>query len=322
MGWGKIRRGFRRARLSWTNDDRTVAVGVCAAQLPAAWLLSLFSGSVEDDYGVGIGGPALGLGLACALLFAPLVLPILGLVQTVAQITPAALLAHLSVRRLRGPGWAWHLLYVVLLGACWAMLPAAWWGRPFTATALVLAALGTLPVLGVAYARRRARATERRWGALGVWWRGGLGCFGLCGLALVGGLLVTATGLIEEYEPPKLSAAQLAGLWRGDDGAALKLLPGGRAQLTDLPAEPEFGADSAEDFEVCDGMGTWWLDTEGRDDRWGGQGPQERDGVVVRLDDDCAEQTYWTIGGTAHEPELFVLFGDPDAGDLRILKRD
>ncbi|MEV1079342.1 hypothetical protein AB0I98_13980 [Streptomyces sp. NPDC050211] len=320
MGWGKIRRGLRRARLNWTNDDRTVAVGVCAAQLPAAWLLSLFNGSAEDDYGVGTGGPA--LGLACVLLFAPLVLPVLGLVQTVAQIAPAALPAHLSARRFRGPGWAWHLLYVVLFGASWALLPVILWGWSFTATALVLAGLGVLPVLGVAYARRRARATGRRWGALGVWWRGGLGCFGLCGLALIGGPLVTATGLIKEYEPPKLSAAQLAGVWRGDNGAALKLLPGGRAHLTDLPAEPEFGADSAEDFEVCDGMGTWWLDLEGRDDRWAGEGPETRDGVVVRLDDGCAEQTYWTIGGTEREPELFVLFGDPDAGDLRILKRE
>ncbi|WP_328440097.1 hypothetical protein OHA71_29065 [Streptomyces sp. NBC_00444] len=320
MGWGKIRRGLRRARLSWTNDDRTVAVGVCAAQLPAAWLLSLFGGTAEDDYGVGTGG--LALGLMCALLFAPLVLPILGLLQTVTQITPAALLAHPSARRFRGPGWAWHLLYVVLLGAGWAFLPVIFWGWSFTATALVLAALGVLPVLGVAYARRRAQGTGRTWGALGVWWRGSLGCFGLCGLALVGGSLVAASGLIEEYEPPKLSAAQLAGVWRGDNGAALKLLPGGRAHVTDLPAEAEFDMESAEDIEVCDGMGTWWLDTEGRDDRWGGQGPEERDGVVVRLDGGCGEQTYWTIGGTAHEPELFVLFGDPDAGDLRILKRE
>ncbi|WP_247196898.1 hypothetical protein [Streptomyces sp. GESEQ-35] len=318
MGWGNIRRGIRRARLSWTYDDRMAAVAVCAAQLPAAWLLWRISDSGSDDYGVGFWG----LGLACMLLFTPLVLPILGLLQTLAQITPAALLARPSAERFRGPRWAWHLLYVVLLGACWAGLLALLRGWPFMATALVWAALGVLPVLGVAYARRRARVTGRRPGALGVWWSGGVGCFGLFVPALVGGLLAMDAGLVEEYEPPKLSAGQLAGVWRGEDGAVLRLVPGGRAELTDLPAEPEFEADTAKDFEVCDGSGTWSLDTEGRDDRWGGQGPEERDGVVVRLEGGCGEQTYWTIGGTEHQPELFVLFGDPDAGDLRILKRD
>jgi hypothetical protein len=80
--------------------------------------------------------------------------------------------------------------------------------------------------------------------------------------------------------------------------------------------------ESAEDVEVCDGTGTWSLDMEGREELWSGQGAEDRDGVVVRLDGGCGEQTYWTIGGTEREPELFVLFGDPDAGDLRILKQD
>ncbi|MGX1513116.1 hypothetical protein RKD44_004404 [Streptomyces collinus] len=33
-------------------------------------------------------------------------------------------------------------------------------------------------------------------------------------------------------------------------------------------------------------------------------------------------ETHWTIGGSEQDPELFALFGDPDAGDLLILAQD
>ncbi|WP_232107704.1 MULTISPECIES: hypothetical protein [Streptomyces] len=317
MGWGDNGRAVRCAWLSWTDADRTVAVAVCAAQLPAAWLLWWWITDAQvDNYRVGYEP----LGGFLALVLAPLVLPVLGMVQTVAQISPAALLAHPSAVRFRGPGWAWHLLYAVVFGAAWAALFAALWDWPFMATALAFAALGALPVLGVAFARRRARITGHRWGAVGVWGSGCFGCFGLFVLAFGGGALATAVGLIEEYEPPKLSAGQLAGVWRGVDGTVLRLEPGGLAEFVDLPAEPEVFGDPT--FVVCDGTGTWFLDTEGRHDSDGVEGPEERDGVVVRLDDGCGQQTYWVIGGTEQEPELFVPFGDLDAPDLWILQRD
>lgn len=46
-----------------------------------------------------------------------------------------------------------------------------------------------------------------------------------------------------------------------------------------------------------------------------------RDGVLLRLDGDCGEDTHWSVSGTEDAPELFVLFGDPDAGELWILER-
>ncbi|MEU1593842.1 hypothetical protein ABZ468_13550 [Streptomyces sp. NPDC005708] len=46
-----------------------------------------------------------------------------------------------------------------------------------------------------------------------------------------------------------------------------------------------------------------------------------RDGVLVRLHGDCGDDTHRSVGGTEEEPGLFVLFGDPDAGELWILKR-
>jgi hypothetical protein len=73
-------------------------------------------------------------------------------------------------------------------------------------------------------------------------------------------------------------------------------------------------ADGASgEFTVCHGTGTW---SPGRD---GPLHSPDRDGVLVRPGGDCGQETYWTIGGSERDPELFVLFGDPDSGDLRIL---
>ncbi|MFI9614513.1 hypothetical protein ACIHCM_23080 [Streptomyces sp. NPDC052023] len=317
MGWGETGRAVRRAWPSFSDADRRVAVAACAAQVPAAWLLWWLIVSAGQD---GYVTPYDPLGMLCGLLVAPLVLPVLGMVQTVAQIAPAAMLAHAPAVRSRGPAWVRHLLSVALFGTGWAVLPAALWGWAFPATALWFAALGALPVLVVAYARRRARVTGRAPRVPGVWGSGCLGCAALCVAAVTGGLLATAAGLVEEYEPPQLSAKQLPGVWRGVDGAVLRLEPHGRAEFAELPAEPGFGSGSA--FVRCDGTGRWFLDTEGRHDRYADDGPGERDGVVVRLDDGCGQRTYWVIGGTAEEPELFVPFGDPDAPDLFILSRE
>jgi hypothetical protein len=36
----------------------------------------------------------------------------------------------------------------------------------------------------------------------------------------------------------------------------------------------------------------------------------------------CGDATFWTLGGSEDEPQLYVLFGDPGSGDLRRLRRD
>ncbi|MDF3145586.1 hypothetical protein [Streptomyces sp. T21Q-yed] len=288
--------------------ELNTAAAIAAAQLPAAWLLWwVVEVTGSDDYGIGYGGA---FGLVCLFLFVPLILPVLGLLHAAAHIGPAGVLARLAAGRLRGPRWAWHLLCATAVGAVWAVLTAVLWGWPFLRTAAALAALGVLPVLGLAYGRGRARATGRVWGAWGVWLRSALLSAALFMLVIVVAVPATVTGLIEEYEPPKLSAERLAGVWRGEDGAVLRLHTGGRAEVSKLPAQAESGDWYPDPIDVCDGTGNW--------------SPGEhsgRDGVLVRLDGGCGRDTYWTIGGTEQEPELFVLFGDPDAGDLRILKR-
>ncbi|WP_327315925.1 hypothetical protein [Streptomyces sp. NBC_01235] len=306
MGWGNV-----RAETGWKRAEPEVvaAIAAGAAQLPAAFLLWWIHSLAGDAYGRDYGG---GFGLACMFLFAPLYLPVLGLVHTWAHTLPGVVLADLALGRLRWPRWARHLLGVVLVGVGWAAVTAALWDWPFVTTALVLTALGVLPVLAMAYVRRQGRGN---WTTRGIWWRAGAGSVALFVLAFAGGVLATVTGLIEEYEPPELSAAQVAGVWRGEGGAELRLRPGGRAELTRVPTEAEFG--SNEDLAVCDGTGNWVFD--GKND--------SRDSVLVRLTSGsgtgsgCGDETSWTVGGTDSSPELFVIFGDPDGGELRILKR-
>ncbi|MEU2282069.1 hypothetical protein ABZ614_09065 [Streptomyces sp. NPDC013178] len=308
MGWGSVR---RKAGLGRADADVTAAVAAGAAQLPAVFALWWTHALATDPYGSGYGSA---LGLACLFLFAPVYLPVLGLLHAWAQTFPGAALAEVVLRGVRRPLWVKHLLGVTLAGVVWAAVGAVLWDWSFTAAALVLAALGVLPVLATAYVR--ARSTRRAWGLWSVWWRAGVASVALFVLALPGGLLAVATGLIEEYEAPKLSAADVTGVWRGEEGEVLRLLPGGRAELTRMPAEPGFEATA--DFEVCDGTGTWSLDEE--------SDYHARDDVVVRLDtgggtgSGCGNDTSWTVAGTDRAPELFVIFGDPDAGELRILR--
>lgn len=288
--------------------ELNTAAAIAAAQLPAAWLLWwVVQVTGNDDYGIGYGGAYL---LACLLLFVPLILPVLGLLHAVAHLGPAGVLARLAVRRLRGPRWAWDLLCATIVGAVWAALTAMLWDWPFLRTAAVLAALGVLPVLGHAYARARARAKGRAWGIWGVWLRSALLSAVLFMLAIVLAVPATVMGLIQEYEPPKLSAGQLAGVWRGEDAGVLRLHLGGRAQVSKLPGDSASGDWDADPLDECEGSGSW---APGRKDG--------RDAVVVRLDGECGRETYWTIGGTERDPELFVLLGDPDAADVRVLKR-
>lgn len=308
MGWVEVR---RKAGSSRADADVTAAVAAGAAQLPAVFTLSWMHGLATDPYGRGDGSA---LGLMCMVLLAPVYLPVLGLLHAWAQTFPGAALADVVLRAVRRPLWVKHLLGVTLVGVVWAAVGAVLWGLPFTATALVLAALGVLPVLAMAYAR--ARGATGTWGVRGVWWRAGVASVVLLVLAFTGGLLATATGLIEEYEPPELSAAELTGVWRGEDGAVLRLLPGGRAEVTRMPTEPGYEADV--DFEVCGGTGSWSLRKE--------SGYDVRDVVAVRLEtgsgtgSGCGEETYWRVGGTEEVPELFVILGDPDSGELRILR--
>ncbi|MFG3162237.1 hypothetical protein ACGFY8_20500 [Streptomyces sp. NPDC048232] len=296
MGWGRTGLVGER-RPARPNDEWNQAIALCAGQAPLVWLAWWVATQAgRDDYGYGDGGY---LGICCV----PLILPFVGLLHAAVQIAPAAALARLRPRTSPGPEWAWHLAGSVLIGAGWSVLGLWLWGWPVTDTLLWFAGAGVLPVL-VLHALR-----GRPWGGGGVWLRSAGASFVLfvaCGVA--------AASLADDYEAPRLSAARLAGEWRSEDGGVLRLAPGGRADLTGVPARNDVDEDGY--FSLCDGTGTWTFE---QDSRLPGS---HRDGVLVRVAGECGQETYWTIGGTERNPELFVLFGDPDAGDLRILTRD
>jgi hypothetical protein len=299
-----------------------LAAAICAAQLAVAvtvWWVGTFG---DDDRGAGLSGGFAAVGLLCLLVFGPPLLAVLGLLHAVTFTMPAATLARLVTRRAPGPEAAWHLALVLVLGTFWAALAAVLLAlAPTGAAALLIAVSGVPPALGVARTRWRERVTGRLSDGRRIWLRSALAALGVCVLVVVAGTVGLATGLIQEYEPPKLGADRLTGVWRGDHGAVLRLRADGRAELTALPAQPEFEDVATKEFTRCDGTGTWFLDTAGRYDPYAdGSTSERRDGVVVRVAD-CGHDTYWTIGGTEAHPELFVLFGDPDSGDLRILKQ-
>jgi hypothetical protein len=295
VGWERTGERGGRTRLAWAYGEWSRAAALCAAQLPAIGLWWSIAASSRDDYGT-YGGA---LGLACLLVAGPVLVPCLGLLHATLQVMPAATLARLQLRHSGGPEWAWHLTTSVLVGVCWSVLANALWGWPLAGTVPWFAGFGVLPVLGLAYLRRR------KW-ERGIWLRS-------AGVSVVLALLAGVCGffLVDGYEPPDLSAGQVAGSWHGPDGAVLTLLPDGAAEASRVPASSGGYGDAAG----CDGTGTWTLEREGEGDRY-------RDGVVVRLAGDCGQETQWTIGGTEQDPELFVLLGDPDAGDVLILSRD
>ncbi|WP_181138864.1 hypothetical protein [Streptomyces sp. Ru72] len=157
MGWGD---GRRRPGAERAEHDLGAAAAVGAAQLPAVGAIFWIHVSIGDDHGVGYGGA---FGLGCLLVGAPLVLPVMGLFHAVVHTMPAAALARSVARCTRGPEWVWHLVCAAALALVWAAVAAALWDWPLTVTAGWLTALVALPVLGMAYVRRRAR-TGRTWG--------------------------------------------------------------------------------------------------------------------------------------------------------------
>lgn len=322
MGWAESG-APARSQPRWDGAEVNLAAAVCAAQTAAVTAVFWVGTFDDDDHGAGSGGGLAAVGLLCVLVFGPALLAALGALHAAAVTMPAASAARLAARRIPVPETAWHLVLALTLGVLWAV-PAVVPGglSPTGAPALLIAGSGVLPALAVAQVRRRERRTGRPPSGRRVWLRAGLAALGACVLIAGAGAGGLATGLIREYEPPKLGADRLAGVWRGDHGAVLRLRPGGRALLTGVPAQPEFEDVTTREFTRCDGTGDWFLDTGGRYDPYADGGASgQRAGVVVRVAD-CGHDTYWTIGGTAGRPELFVLFGDPDSGDLRILRRD
>lgn len=310
--WGETRR-------TWGDVDMRAAGAASAAQIPVAGLVSFIVTLGQDDHGVG-GGPD--SGLACAILFAPLLLPVLGMVHSAVLTLPAIWLGRRARAACgRGPEWAWSVGCLVPVGVAWAGFFAAL-GAPFAGLAWWITVSGVVPALNVAYCRRREERLGRP--LRKVWILAGLVSLALNATVFGAAVVATETGLIEEYEPPHLTPAQVAGAWRDDDGELrFRLSENGRAELP----------------SCADATGTWTLRVEDElRERPGlevdtGKAPDADADINADLDADdrrltdgdddrCEDAQIWTVGGTEDDPELFVNLGGMDDPDIEALHRE
>ncbi|MFE5240913.1 MULTISPECIES: hypothetical protein [unclassified Streptomyces] len=276
--------------------EGTAAMLVCAVQLGAAlagWLVVQLGRT--DEYGR---PPYAPLGLLCVCVFGPPLLLFLGAVHTALMTMPSDLVAQALARRAKGALWQWRCAAPVVIGAAYAAALAAA-GAPFLSCWAAITASAALPLLCVARFRRGEERRGRPYSLGEVLFR-----------VLPAGLLLTVavavacggalhTGVIGDYAPPRPSKEAMAGVWASEDGPAeVVLRADGGAVLTAMPY------DGWEREGRCDGTGTWSY----------AAGAVEFDVAG----EDC-QVGAWTVGGTAERPELYVLFGDPDAGDVRIL---
>ncbi|MFC9946398.1 hypothetical protein [Streptomyces pratensis] len=285
-----------------TGSDGTVGMLVCAAQtgaLLAGFMVVQFGRT--DEYGRPPGAP---LGLLCLLVFAPPLLLFLGAVHTFVMTMPADLLARAAARRANGALWQWQCGCVLALGAVYAAALAEA-GAPYLYSWASVSASAVLPLLGVAWFHRGEWRRGRPYSRGDVWFRVLPAGFLLAVTAVVACGVALATGAVGAYEAPHPAQEAMPGVWTSEEGGAeVRLQEGGGAVFSGVPYE------GWEQEGSCDGTGTWrYVPTDGAT------------GGTVEFDvvgEDCPLGT-WTVGGTDERLELYALFGDPDAGDVRIL---
>ncbi|MBQ1124256.1 hypothetical protein KBY19_29965, partial [Streptomyces sp. B15] len=184
-----------------------------------------------------------------------------------------------------------------LLGGGWAVLPLV----------LVAAFLGLVPAVLCTRAVTVLRGTGARFGLAGV--------VSVCGLTLsavvlVGGLAAYGTGLIQGYEPPRLTAAKLVGTWTDGQGGTLTLRADGTAVANGLDVHTAEAADGGHAPEQCSGSGSWARDAS----------PSGTPQLGLN-GSGCMEGIGWQFGGTEEQPTLYYWIGDPDSLDRYTLHR-
>ncbi|MCP3760424.1 hypothetical protein [Streptomyces sp. TBY4] len=292
----------RPGRQDWSAiapGAETVAAGQFAVAA-VFWQTTSFAEAVDDPYGRGFGG---GIGLLFGLAFTCLVLPLLafaaGWVHSTLVTVPVMELSHAAGVRTRIPAPVWSLPALAALGALYAAPVALLTPAPYAATWGWLTAAGVLPVAVAVHARMRQRnkASVRRRAR---------------GTAAVAVVAAFAAGIAWSsqsagpYRPPVLAHAEYVGEWTGD-GVRLELDARGTVMAEKLPVHDGF-----EVVDRCSGRGTW----ESRE-----ADELHRAGVVLAVPECGDASLVWAVAGTAEEPELFVLIGDPDGGDVRVLRK-
>jgi len=294
----------------WTAAWLTGAVAL-AGEGGLALVVYFLAGLRDEHYfAAGIGAY---VGYLFLIVVAVVVLGLGGLLGSAAVVLPVVQLSRWSARRAgRAATVLWCLAVcgaVAAAAAVCAGVPALLLGGGWTVLPLVLLAtfLGLVP----AVLCTRAVTVLRRNGA-----RFGLAALVLvCGASLsaaafVGGLLAYGTGLLQEYEPPRLTDAQLVGTWTDGHGGTLTLRADGTAVAHDLGARETDETYAGDAPERCDGSGTWT------------QGPSPSGTTQFELSvSGCLEGPGWQYGGTEERPTLFYWIGDPDSLNQYALHR-
>jgi hypothetical protein len=242
--------------------------------------------------------------LGLAILPVLLVMPgtLVGAVISLALVLPTVWLSGALGRRFGGrEAWWWvaPVSGATALAVCAAGFALAestdgsafltWWAAVTVALAV--------PALVCRSRSPRVFVPVAGWSVLAV----------LCTVTL--GAVAFGTGLAHEYSPPALPRAALVGEWSDGWGGTLTFAADGRLTAHRLD---EHGTDV--DFRPvvteCAGEGTWTYKTG--DSTW----DQEAD-VDLR---ECSDEP-WYVGGTPERPTLYRFIGDPDSGDLYVLRK-
>ncbi|TDC25403.1 hypothetical protein E1265_07025 [Streptomyces sp. 8K308] len=294
----------------WTAAWLTGAVTL-AAEGTLALVVSFLVGLRNEHY-FAAGAPVFVGYLVAAVLIA-VTLGLAGLIGSAAAVLPVVQLSRWSARRTgRAETVCWCLAvcgaFAVAVALC-AGVPAALLGGGWTVLPLVLLVtiLGLVPAVLCTRAVTVLRGTGTRFGLAGVVFLGGLT---LSGVVLVGGLVAYGTGLIQAYEPPRLTDAQLVGTWTDDQGGTLTLRADGTAVADDLGVDTAEAAYGGDRPERCSGSGSWAQNASL-------SGTPQLDLSVSG----CTKVSGWQFGGTEEQPTLYYWIGDPDSLDQYTLRR-
>jgi hypothetical protein len=250
-----------------------------------------------------------GLGLVLLPVLLVLFAVVVGPLISILLVIPVVALADRLSRRTTGDEW-WR---VPLLASAEAAVLVAWPCQAFgTAPAttvecwLYASTALSVPALMVRLTVRRPRSPAR-------WFLRSLAAGTAAVVRTVTtGAVAYGTGLVREYEPPRLTPATLAGVWSDGDGGTLRLAPDGTARADRLKDYPWEGT-SDEAPNRCDGQGTWHFDP--------GEDPRSQELTLDIKGCENDEWGAWYVLGTAGRPKLYYYIGDPDSWDLYVLTK-
>ncbi|MFF9242632.1 hypothetical protein ACF1AL_27725 [Streptomyces sp. NPDC014801] len=282
----------------------TASMSVLAVEAVIATIGVFVWGQTQESPGASVNA----MGFFLLILVAPFVAAAgaaMAALLSVGVVIPLIVAARWLGRRLTGDEAWWWIPAVAALGAAPATVAAgAETGLPAVLAVWVGLTAGlTAPAL----VARRLLLPHCRWlsgGAMAgrVAWYGALA---VVAAALAGAGVVAEWG----YEPPRLSAERVAGTWSDGKGGTLALLAGGKAVAAGVDTFDRDDTSTSVTRE-CAGTGTWEYDP--------GSGPWTQQ---VRVTVDDCPMAAWSVFGTRDHPKLFVFIGDPDGGDLYVMRR-